>query len=143
MEPPPTVSVADAAAATGFTRQAIYRAVRDGRLARFLVRDRAGHARLMVEALAAIRSGVLRLRADSGAGREPVAPSPAAAPPATVWAPWANALIDPELLSSPPWDSTLWWSLSIAIDEAIELAAEHGPLTPEALARWEKELGDE
>jgi hypothetical protein len=56
----PTLSVAEAAAATGFSRQAVHRAIKDGRLSRFVIRDAAGLCRLLPEAIGQIRSGLLR-----------------------------------------------------------------------------------
>jgi hypothetical protein len=73
---PPTLSVAEAAAATGFSRQAIHRAVKDGRLSRFLIRDAAGRCRLMFEAVAQIRGGLIRQRVDTGRPAPPPRPAP-------------------------------------------------------------------
>lgn len=135
------------------SRSTVYRWLKDGLL------EHAGYLRG--------EPGHWRIESDPGDGRPPfrqwaltvlgaqgpirqselepgdAAPSPAAAPPAAIWAPWANALLDCDLWTPPPWDSTHWWSLAITIEEAEQLAAEHGPLTPEALARWELELADE
>ena len=152
MEEPATVSVAEAALATGFTRQSIYRAIRDGRLNRHLIRDSKGRARLMPEALTAIRSGLLRLRADSGAGQAPAVdaePSAdvwaadasavgerweaTAAPPADLWAPWANALLDCSLWTPPPWNPTRWRTLAIVAAEAEALALQWGEFDAEIL----------
>jgi hypothetical protein len=133
MEEPATVSVAEAALATGFTRQSIYRAIRDGRLNRHLVRDSKGQARLMPEALTAIRSGLLRLRADSAAGHTPTtapAPAPAPAPdPQTLWAniaTWANELLDTASWGPPPWTGDQWSTLAVVLEQADDLEAEHG-----------------
>jgi len=141
---PPTLSVAEAAAATGFSRQAVHRAIKDGRLRRFLVRDAAGHCRLMSEAVGAIRSGILRQRIDTA----PAAPPPPSAPEpeddqeGPSWelvASWGNQLIDRRAFGLAPWSSTLWVSLSSVLDLAYEQATERGPCTPEALAAFEAE----
>ena len=137
---PPTLSVAEAAAATGFTRQAVHRAIKDGRLFRFLIRDSQGHARLMPEAVGAIRSGLLRQRIDTAPPAAPAPPEPVAAVEPPSWdevAGWGNALIDRNAFGPSPWSATLWASLSNVIEMAWELAGEHGPCTAEALARLE------
>ncbi len=144
---PPTLSVAEAAAATGFSRQAVHRAIKDGRLRRFLVRDAAGHCRLMSEAVGAIRSGILRQRIDTAPAAPPSPPAPAPAPappanPAQLWADigtWANALLDLGRWGPPPWPPERWATLDIVLDQAEDLAAEHGPCTPELLAQLEQE----
>ena len=139
---PPTLSVAETAAATGFTRQAVHRAVKEGRLSRYLIRDPQGRARLMPEAVSAIRRGLLRQRIDT-ARPAPPPPEPAAEPPS--WdevAGWANALINRSAFGPAPWSAMLWASLSNVIEMADELAADHGPATPEALARFEAEAGE-
>jgi hypothetical protein len=124
--------VAEAAAATGYARQSIYRAIRDGRLNRHLVRDSKGQARLMPEALTAIRSGLLRLRADSAAGQTPPpasAPAPAPAPAADVWAniaSWANQLLDIASWGAPPWTGEQWSTLAAILEQADDLECEHG-----------------
>jgi hypothetical protein len=139
---PPTLSVAEAAAACGFSRQAVHRAIKDGRLSRFLIRDSAGRARLMPEAVGAIRSGLLRQRIDTA---RPAPPPPAPEPAADEvfsWADvasWGNALIDRAAFGLVPWSSTLWVSLSNVLDMACALAAERGPCTPRALAAFEAE----
>ena len=140
---PPTVSVSEAAAATGFSRQAVHRAIKDGRLSRFLVRDPQGHARLMVEAVGAIRSGLIRQRIDTA----PPAPSPA--PPELEMADdrpswddvagWGNAMIDRTAFGPSPWSATLWASLSNVLEMAWEVASDNGPCTPAALAAFEAE----
>ena len=126
MEGPETLSVAEAAAASGFTRQALYRAIKDGRLTRWLIRDARGCARLVPEAVRAIRSGgVLTLRVDTAAP----APSPAPAPAPPNWdvmAPWANSLLSPEHWGPPPWPACRWATLETVIREAEELAVAHG-----------------
>jgi hypothetical protein len=121
----------------------VHRAIKDGRLRRFLVRDAAGRARLMPEAVGAIRSGLLRQRIDT-APSQPPAPThePAAAPDLPTWkevAGWGNQLIDRRAFGLAPWSSTLWVSLSEVLDLAWELAAERGPCTPEAFAAFEAE----
>jgi len=132
-------SVAEVAAATGFTRQAVHRAVADGRLARYVVKDGRGHTRLLPEAAAAIRSGVLRLRADSAAGHTPPpppAPAPAPAPPADVWAniaTWANQLLDTASWGPPPWTGEQWSTLAAVLEQADDLEAEHGAYRPGVL----------
>jgi hypothetical protein len=142
---PPTLSVAEAAAACGFTRQAVHRAIKDGRLSRFLIRDSAGHARLQPEAVGAIRSGLLRQRIDTARPAPPPpppAPEPEAAPEGPTWeqvASWGNQLIDRAAFGLAPWSSTLWVSLSNVLDLAYEQAAERGRCTPEALAAFEAE----
>lgn len=140
---PATLSVAEAAAACGFTRQAVHRAIKDGRLSRFLIRDSAGRARLMPEAVGAIRSGLLRQRIDTAPPQQPPpAPGPAATPDGPTWeqvASWGNALIDRAAFGLEPWSPTLWASLSNVLDMAWELAAERGPCTPAALATFEAE----
>jgi len=140
LQNPATLSVSEAAAASGFTRQAVYRAIRDGRLNRYLLRDGAGRARLMAEAVGAIRRGLLRQRVDTA----PMPPPPAPAPeperepiPASVWGDWANALLDLTQWAPPPWSGTRWASLAITADQAYALAEQYGPCTPEALARFE------
>lgn len=146
MEQPATLSVAEVALATGFSRQAVHRAVRDGRLNRHLVRDSKGQARLMPEAVQAIRSGLLRLRVDSAAGHTPPpppAPAPAPAPdPQTLWADiasWANRFVDASAWGPPPWPPEKWATLNAVLDQADDQAAEHGPCTPELLAQLEQE----
>jgi hypothetical protein len=141
-----TYSAAEIAAATGFSRQAVHRAVKDGRLARYVLKDGRGHTRLLPEAAAAIRSGLLRLRVDSAAGHTPPPPPPPAPAPApdpqTLWADvasWANGLIDATAWGPPPWPPERWATLDIVLDQADDLAAEHGPCTPELLAQLEQE----
>jgi hypothetical protein len=139
---PPTLSVSEVAAATGFSRQAVYRAVRDGRLSRFLIRDDAGHARLMPEAVVQIRRGLLRQRIDTAPPATPPPPAPEAAAEPPSWddvAGWGNALIDRTAFGPAPWSPTMWSSLSYVIEMACELAGEHGAATPEALAAFEAE----
>ena len=136
MDEPRTFSVAEMAAATGYARQSVSRAVRDGRLNRWLVRDSKGHARLMPEAATAIRSGVLRLRVDSKAANLPPPPAPdsAPAPSAELWAPWANGLLDLTQWSPPPWDATRWRTLLVVAAEAEGLAQQWGEFDSEILA---------
>jgi len=143
---PPTLSVAEAAAATGFTRQAIHRAVKDGRLSRFLIRDAAGHCRLMPEAVGAIRGGLLRQRVDTARPAPAPPPTPEPEPDAAAEGPtweevasWGNALIDRRAFGLAPGSSTLWVSLSNVLDLAYEQATERGRCTPEALAAFELE----
>ncbi len=146
-----TLTVAEVASATGYSRVAVHRAIRDQRMGRWLIRDQRGRARLIAEVVDAIRRGaVLRVRADT---RRPAAPPPPPPPPAgdgdgdglsaTVWAPWANELLDADQWSPPPWDPTQWASLAVVLDQAADLATEHGPLTADALTRWEAALGNE
>ena len=126
--------MAEVAAATGFTRQAVYRAVRDGRLSRYVVKDGKGHTRLLPEAVAAIRSGMLRLRVDT---HQPPAPAPAANP-GELWgsvAAWANALLDLPSWGPPPWTGDQWATLSAVIEQADDLEAEHGVFSAELLAQ--------
>ena len=143
MEGPATLSVAEAAAASGFTRQALYRAIKDGRLTRWLIRDARGCARLVPEAVRAIRSGgVLTLRVDTAAP----APSPAPAPPLPTWelmAPWANSLLSPELWGPPPWPACRWASLETVIQQAEELAVTHGDYSDDVFAHLLDEEDDE
>ena len=130
--------MAEAAAATGYARQSIYRAIRDGRLNRHLVRDSKGQARLMPEALTAIRSGLLRLRADSAAGH---VPGPAPAPPADVWAniaSWGNALLDAASWGPPPWTGDQWSTLAAILEEADDLECEHGAYRAGVLEQLEQ-----
>jgi hypothetical protein len=141
-----TFSVAEVAESTGFARQSLHRAVRDGRLSRYVVRDEKGRIRLLPEAASAIRSGMLRLRVDTAA---PPAPAPAPAEPEfdsrQAWsdiASWANALIDVAAWGPPPWSGEQWATLDLLIDQADDLAAEHGGQTPELLASLQAE-GDE
>jgi hypothetical protein len=133
MEAPATLSVSEVAQASGYARQSVYRAIRDGRLNRYLVRDGAGRARLMPEALTAIRSGLLRLRADSAAGHTPPpapAPAPAPAPdPKVLWAniaSWANQLLDTASWGPPPWTGEQWSTLAAVLEQADDLECEHG-----------------
>ena len=139
MNNPPTLSVSEAAAATGFTSQAVYRAIRDGRLSRYLLRDGAGRARLMPEAVEAIRRGLLRQRVDT-APPPPPAPEPEPEPEpiaAEIWGDWANALLDLTQWAPPPWSGTRWASLAITADQAYGLAEQYGPCTTETLAMFE------
>jgi hypothetical protein len=144
---PPTLSVAEAAAATGFTRQAIHRAVKDGRLSRFLIRDAAGHCRLMPEAVGHIRGGLLRQRIDT-APPAPAAPPPAPEPAADEvfsWADvadWGNAGLCCEAFGAPPWPADRWATLAVVLDQSCALAAEQGPCTPEALAALRAEADE-
>jgi hypothetical protein len=131
MKEPATLSVAEVALATGFSRQAVHRAVRDGRLNRHLIRDAKGRARLVPESVAAIRSGLLRLRADSAAGHMPAA---VPAPSAEVWALWANALLDCSQWGPPPWEPTRWRTLEIVISEAQALVGQFGAFDAEVWA---------
>lgn len=135
---PATLSIAEAAQASGFTRQALYRALKDGRLSRWLIRDSSGHARLLPDAVAAIRSGVLRLRLDSAAAAPAPAVPPAAAPaavsPLAQWVEWANALLDSEQWGPPPWEPTRWRTLEIVAAEAQALAEQWGDFDAEILA---------
>jgi AcrR family transcriptional regulator len=141
MEGPATLSVAEVAAASGFTRQAIYRAIKDGRLGRWLIRDSRGRARLVPEAVKAIRSGgILSLRVDTAAPALPPAPSP---PSWDVMASWANALLCPEHWGPPPWPPDRWLTLEGVIDEAEELAIAHGDYSAAVMAALADEEGDE
>ena len=139
---PRTLSVAEAAAATGFTRQAVHRAIKDGRLSRFLIRDSQGHCRLLPEAVGAIRSGLLRQRIDTRPPAPPPPPAPEAAADRPSWhdvATWGNELIDRNAFGPSPWSPTLWASLSNVIEMAWELASDNGACTPAALAQLESE----
>jgi hypothetical protein len=140
---PPTLSVAEVAAATGFTRQAVHRAIKDGRLRRYLLRDSAGHARLMPEAVVQISRGLLRQRIDTAwPAPPPPAPEPEADPGFIEWtdvAAWGNAQLDCNVFGPPPWTASRWCTLSVVLDQACELATERGPCTPEALAAFEAE----
>jgi hypothetical protein len=158
MKEPATLSVAEVALATGFSRQAVHRAVRDGRLNRHLIRDAKGRARLVPEAVTAIRSGLLRLRADSAAGHTP-APPPARdedeTPLAAELAFWVEhgRIADPE---APPLSTDAFWGevaamLSGLMDEQYdgatvrELAYQLATL-PQAVAagaRWDQDRWDE
>jgi len=120
-----TFSVAEIARATGFSRQSIHRAIRDGRLSRYLIRDQAGRARLMPEAAAAIRAGVIRPRVDTKK------PTTLPAPNWATIASWANRVLDGPTWSPPPWRGDLWSSLQFALETGTELAAKHGPCTDE------------
>jgi hypothetical protein len=51
-------SVAEVATLTGFVRQTVYRAIKDGRLNRWLIRDAEGQARLAPDGVTAIRRAV-------------------------------------------------------------------------------------
>jgi hypothetical protein len=142
MEGPAGLSVAEAATASGFTRQAIYRAIKDGRLGRWLIRDSSGHARLVPEAVKAIRSGVLMPRVDTAAPAPPPAPAPAP-PNWDMMAPWANALLDSSQWGPPPWLACRWATLEIVSGEAEELFLEHGEFTAEKFAALEDEGEDQ
>jgi len=72
-------TVAEVATLTGFARQTIYRAIKDGRLNRWLIRDAEGQARLVPDGVTAIRRGVIRPRIDSQPRPAP-APVPAPVP---------------------------------------------------------------
>ena len=136
-----TFSVAEVAQGTGFSRQAIYRAIKDGRLNRWLIRDSGGRARLTGEAVAAIHSGILRPRVDSKPEVfKPAAKAPAITPTLDDIAGWANALL---LLpwNPPPWNGIQWRTLAIVEAQAEEFAAEHGPWS-EAVFRQLEEGGD-
>jgi len=143
-----TLSVAEVSTLTGFSRMTIYRAVRDGRLNRWLTHDDKGQARLLPDAAVAIRRGVIRRRIDSQPRPAPApAPEPQAGSPADAWADcasWANAFLDVDLWGPPPWPADRWATLDAVLDQADELAAEHGSYTAEVFARLETEaLGDE
>lgn len=131
---PTTLAVAEVALDTGFTRQSVYRAIKDGRLSRWLVRDEKGHARLVPEAVTAIRSGgVLTLRVDTA----PPAPSPAPTPPGwDVMAPWANAMLASDQWGPPPWPADRWTTLEAVIREAME----RGCATHDAVLALSEEL---
>ena len=73
--------MAEVATLTGFARQTVYRAIKDGRLNRWLIRDAEGQARLVPDGVTAIRRGVIRPRIDSQPRPAP-APAPAPEPPA-------------------------------------------------------------
>lgn len=100
-------SVAEAATLTGFARQTIYRAVRDGRLNRWLIRDDKGQARLSPDGVTAIRCGVIRSRVDSKPRPEPApapTPAPEPEPPAdepdpAFWSEWGRIAEPDELIN--------------------------------------------
>jgi excisionase family DNA binding protein len=137
-----TLSVGEVATLTGFARQTIYRAIKDGRMNRWLIRDDKGQARLLPDAVAAIRCGVIRPRVDSKPRPAPTpAPEPApeqqAGDPAELWADtasWANALLDFAEWGPPQWPADQWATLDAVLDQADDLAAEHGSYSPELLA---------
>jgi hypothetical protein len=139
----PTLSVAEVALATAFSRMTIYRAVRDGRLNRWLIRDAKGQARLMPEAVTAIRRGLIRPRIDSAPAPAPTPePEYQAGTPADAWADcasWANALLDVAQWGPPPWPADRWATLDATLDMADSLAAEHGAYSPELMAQLEAE----
>jgi len=142
MSEPGTLSVAEVAAATGFSRVALYRAVKDGRLSRWLVRDDKGHARLMAECVGPIRSGVLRVRAETRRAAPAPEPEPAPELPQPSWldvAAWANELLDCSAWSAPPWPADRWATLNVVLDQASDLAAEHGPFNVAVLEQLDKE----
>ncbi len=139
--------MAEAATLTGFARQTIYRAVRDGRLNRWLIRDDKGQARLSPDGVTAIRRGVIRPRVDSKPRPAPP-PTPVPDPryqagnPAELWADnasWANALLDVERWGPPPWSADQWATLDAVMDMADNLAAEHGGYSAELMARLQAE----
>ena len=135
-----TFSVAEVAQATGFSRQALYRAIKDGRLNRWLIRDVAGRARLTAEAVAAIHSGVLRPRIDSKPEVfKPVAKAPAITPKLDDVASWANALLLLPKWTAPPWDGKQWRTLAIVEAQAEDFAAEHGPWSESVFQQLEQE----
>jgi len=136
-----TLSVAEVSALTGFSRMTIYRAVRDGRLNRWLTRDDKGQVRLLPDAAVAIRRGVIRRRIDSQPKPAPV-PEPQAENPVNPWvdiASWANQLIDVDQWGPPPWPADKWATLEFVLDMADNLAAEHGSYTAEVFARLQAE----
>ena len=62
--------------------------------------------------------------------------------PADLWADnasWANQLLDVERWSPPPWPADRWATLDAVLDQADDLAAEHGAYTPEVFARLQAE----
>jgi predicted DNA-binding transcriptional regulator AlpA len=127
-----TYSVQEVAAATGFTRQAIYRAIKDGRLNRWLIRDSKGRARLTPEAPQAIRSGgVLALRVDTA--------PPGSAVSLDHVSGWGNALLLLDQWTAPPWDGPQWRTLAVVAAQAEELAATYGRFNPEVMAQLEQE----
>jgi len=135
-----TLSVAEVALASGFARQSIHRAIRDGRLNRWLIRDSKGRARLAAEVVVAIRQGgLLGLRVDT---KQPAPAPPPVAAPAPVaalpsWglmAPWANAQLAVEAWNPPPWTAEQWLTLEVVTQQAEELAIELGEWTPEKWA---------
>jgi hypothetical protein len=136
-----TYSVSEIAEATGFSVNSVYRAIRDGRLVRFLVRDAGGRARLMPEAARAIRSGVLRPRSDSRpeAFAPAAAPAPAIQPDLEEVASWANALLLLPQWSAPPWDGKQWRTLAIVAAQAEDFAAEYGPWSESMFHQLEQE----
>ena len=79
-------SVAEVATLTGFARQSIYRAIKDGRLNRWLIRDAEGQARLSPDGVTAIRRGAIRPRIDSQPRPTPApVPEPQADEPDEFW----------------------------------------------------------
>ncbi len=137
----------EVATLTGFARQTIYRAVRDGRLNRWLIRDDKGQARLSPDGVTAIRCGVIRPRIDSKPRPAPT-PTPVPDPryqagnPAELWADiasWGNVLLDVERWGPPPWSADKWATLDAVLDMADNLAAEHGGYTPELMAMLQAE----
>jgi hypothetical protein len=138
-----TLSVAEVSALTGFSRMTIYRAVRDGRLNRWLIRDDKGQARLSPDAAVAIRRGVIRRRIDSQPKPAPApVPEPQAENPVNPWvdiASWANQLIDVAQWGPPPWPADKWATLEFVLDMADNLAAEHGSYTAELFAKLQAE----
>lgn len=78
----------------------------------------------------------------------PPPPAPAPGPeyqagnPADLWADnasWANQLLDVKRWSPPPWPADRWATLDAVLDQADDLAAEHGAYTPELMARLQAE----
>lgn len=130
-------TISEVSRASGVSRMTLYRAIKDGRLNRYLARNAGGAYRLTGEVMDFIRGGGIRARIDSpwvqtkGELRPPLA-EVKAAPPDVLVTEWANALLA-DTFGPPPWPPHLWSTLRWAWDEASELAALHGAFDPAVL----------
>ena len=52
---------------------------------------------------------------------------------------WANELLDCSAWSAPPWPADRWATLNVVLDQASDLAAEHGPFNVAVLEQLDKE----
>jgi AcrR family transcriptional regulator len=131
-------SISEISRASGVSRTTLYRAIADGRLNPYLVRNEAGQLRLLATVLDAIRGGLIRPRIDSPWVKPEGKPKPPVLTHELV-AGWANGLIDPDLWGPPPWPGERWHTLLVTWNQAMDLATEHGKFDAELWAQLEAE----
>jgi hypothetical protein len=139
------LTVSELSRQSGISRQSVYRAIRDGRLSRYLITAPDGRRLLEPEALEFCTNGGIRGRRDSPWMQWSDAPAVPDGPRLEHVAGWGNALIDAAAWGPPPWTVEQWQSLRVVLEQAIDLAGSYGPFDPvllESLANIGADLAD-